>query len=204
MLLSGLLSALQTLAIPHVLFDSIPLPVFPGPLILQRHGKLALVSTCVLGIVQSQSVSKHLLDGGASLLIRLFNNSPQSLQIRKLGLRDTWAPALYWLAIHCPLCSHGKQRLCLPSPCRSTFSCSDHFLTSPCAGFSPSSLSPSLCGFSLSQVCISCVPLDCTQWNAQSDHPVGSCCNSCHQTLILERGLLLYVRINSKERIFTY
>lgn len=162
MLLSGLLSALQTLAISHVLlFDSIPLPVFPGPLVLQRHGKLALVSDCVLGIVQSQSACKRLLDGGASLLIRLLTNSPQSLQTRKLGLRDTWAPAQYWLATHCTLCSHGMQRSCLPSPCQSTFSCSDHFLTSACAGFSPSSLSPSLCGFSLSQVRISCVPLDC-------------------------------------------
>lgn len=74
MLLSGLLSALQTLAISHVLlFDSIPSPVFPGPLILQRHGKHALVSDCVLGIVHSQSACKRLLDGGAGLLIRLFN-----------------------------------------------------------------------------------------------------------------------------------
>lgn len=74
MLLSGLLSALQTLAISHVLlFDSIPSPVFPGPLILQRHGKHALVSDCALGIVQSESACKRLLDGGAGLLIRLFN-----------------------------------------------------------------------------------------------------------------------------------
>lgn len=74
MLLSGLLSALQTLAMSRVLlFDSIPSPVFPGPLVHQRHGKRALVSDCVLGTVQSQSACKRLLDGRASLSIRLFN-----------------------------------------------------------------------------------------------------------------------------------
>lgn len=74
MLLSGLLSALQTLAMSRVfLFDSIPSPVFPGPPVHQRHGKRALVSDCVLGIVQSQSACKRLLDVRASLLIRLFN-----------------------------------------------------------------------------------------------------------------------------------